>query len=250
MHIGHRPIAGSPTGAAKRDTPTVRGLQLIESRWQSHLLAEVRRIGAVLVVLDPLYELAGVQEDSNDAQRPILRFLRMLMATTGTTVLICHHFGKAAEGRRKIDRVRGASAWYGAARAVYAIEARNEGIQVECLKMSRAAKPVPYLLGKMIVSDNENPAIWLSAMFCERTAATEIQGAEQWILSQLTSGTAFTTSDLRQLAPGSGYSHSSLTKAPRQLSASSRITFTPGPRGAKHLKLASPGETANVEPTT
>lgn len=226
------------------------GLQLIDSRWQSHLIAEVKRVGAILVVLDPLYELAGTQEDSNDAQRPVLRFLRMLISSTGTTVLICHHFGKAAEGRRKIDRVRGASAWYGAARAVYAIETRDEGLQVECLKMSRMAKPAPYFLARTIVSDSGNPGIWRSAIFCERRDATDAEKAGLWIVSQLSSGATFTTSALRRLVPGSGCSRQALTTALRQLEANGRITFTPGPRGAKQWRLTLPVELGNVDGST
>ena len=228
------------------------GLQLIDSRWQSHLLAEVNRLGATLVLLDPLYELAGSQEDSNDAQRPLIRFLRQLMAWTGTTVIVCHHFGKAAEGRRKIDRVRGASAWFGAARAVYAIEARDEGIQVECLKMSRAAKPATYLLARTIISDEANPGTWCSAVFSERSLDGDAYGAEVWLVKQLGSGgAALTTSQLRQLARGSGCSREDLTTALRHLYADRRITFTPGRRGAKHWRLSTlPNDCGNVDEPT
>lgn len=217
------------------------GLQLSDLRWQAHLLAEVERLGALLIGLDPLFELAGVDEDSNVAQRPILRFLRLLMVRTGATVIVVHQFGKAGEGKRKIDRVRGASAWFGAARAVYALEAREDGVQVECLKMSRALRPAPYVLELTVVSDEDNPGVWRSAAFRPRALqAADLDLAEVWILEQLApAGVTFTTTELRKLALGTGRSREDLAGGLRRLEASGRITFDPGARGAKHWRLST-----------
>jgi KaiC/GvpD/RAD55 family RecA-like ATPase len=229
------------------------GLQLTDLRWQAHLLSEVERLGALLVVLDPLFELTGADEDSNVAQRPILRFLRLLMARTGATVIVVHHFGKAGEGKRKIDRVRGASAWFGAARAVYALEARDDGVGVECLKMSRALRPAPYVLELTVVSDEENPGVWRSATFRRRSLeAADVDLAEAWILERLApAGARFTTTELRALAMGTGRSREDLAGGLRRLAASGRITFDPGPRGAKYWRLPTlPDASGKVaEPT-
>ena len=217
------------------------GLQLTDLRWQAHLLSEVKRLGALLVVLDPLFELTGADEDSNVAQRPILRFLRLLMVQTGATVIVVHHFGKAGEGKRKIDRVRGASAWFGAARAVYALEARDDGVGVECLKMSRALRPAPYVLELAVVTDEENPGVWRSATFRRREVeAADVDLAETWILEQLApAGATFTTTELRTLAKGTGRSREDLGGGLRRLAASGRITFAPGAHGKKHWRRST-----------
>ena len=229
------------------------GLQLGDLKGQVHLLAEVERTGALLVVLDPLFELAGVDEDSNVAQRPVLRFLRLLIVRTGTAVIVVHHFGKAGEGKRKVDRVRGASAWFGAARAVYAVEPRDDGVQVECLKLSRAVRPAPYVLERTVVTDDENPGVWRSATFHQRSLqAADVDLAEQWILKQLApAGAALTTTDLRKLALGTGRSREALAGALRGLEASGQITFDPGARGAKHWRRATlPDAVGKVVETT
>ncbi|MBA3895522.1 MAG: AAA family ATPase, partial [Gemmatimonadales bacterium] len=227
------------------------GCQLSEPRWQRHLLAEIKRTEATLVILDPLFELAGVDEDSNVAQRPLLRFLRELMVITGVTVIVLHHFGKAVEGKRKPDRVRGASAWFGAARAVYAIESRDDGLQVECLKLSRAIRPAPYVLERTVETDPENPGIWRSATFHPRTLrAADGDLAESWILEQITRE-PLTTTELRKLALGTGRSREDLAGALRRLEASGRITFDPGARGAKHWRTATlPAGSGKVDQST
>ena len=227
------------------------GLQLSEVRWQLHLLAEIERIGAALVILDPLFELAGVDEDSNVAQRPVLRFLRLLMVRTACTLMVVHHFGKAGEGKRKIDRVRGASAWFGAARAVYAIESREDGIQVECLKLSRAVRPATYVLELTVSTDPDNAGIWRSATFRHRALkGADGDLAEVWILEQV-AREALTSTELRKLALGTGRSREDLASALRRLEASGRITFDPGSRGAKHWRPPTlpPGSGKVVEST-
>jgi 5S rRNA maturation endonuclease (ribonuclease M5) len=229
------------------------GLQLGDPKWQTHLFAEVERTGAILVVLDPLFELTGVDEDSNVAQRPILSFLRLLIVHTGTAVIVVHHFGKAGEGKRKIDRVRGASAWFGAARAVYAVEPRDDGVQVECLKLSRAVRPASYVLERTVVTDGENSGVWRSATFRQRSLqAADVDLAEQWILEQLaTASSAPTTTELRRLAVGTGHSREDLAGGLRRLEASGRITFEQGTRGAKHWQLATlPDAVGKVVETT
>ena len=212
------------------------GVQLTEVRWQLHLGDEVERIGAELVVFDPLFELAGTDEDSNSAQRPVLRFCRLLIRRTGATVIMVHHFGKAAEGKRKIDRVRGASAWFGAARAVYAIEARDDGVQVECLKLSRAARPPTYVLERTVVTDDANLGVWRSATFHRRTIrAADLDLAEQWILEQLTAARGpLTTTELRKLALGTGRSREDLGAGLKRLEGARSNRLRTGPPGAKH----------------
>jgi energy-coupling factor transporter ATP-binding protein EcfA2 len=229
------------------------GVQLSETRWQVHIASEAERVGAGLVVFDPLFEVSGADEDSNTQQRPVVKFCRALMHRTGAAVLVVHHFGKAGEGKRRIDRVRGASAWYNAARAVFALEERDDGLQVECLKMSRAAKPPAFVLERSVVADQHNPGIWRSATLRHRTVrSADLDLAQRWVLEQLdATEERLTTTDLKKLAVGSGYSGEQIQGALKHLELTRLIDFTPGNRGSKFWGRATlPGNVGNLAQST
>jgi hypothetical protein len=211
------------------------GVKLTDLRWQLHLLAEVERIQPVGIILDPLFELVDGHEDSNTEQRSTVQFCRLLCRASGAAVIIIMHFGKAAEGKRKIDRLRGASAWYNAARFAYALEEREEGILVECLKMSRASKPAPFVLEREVTADPANEGTWLSASLRFRTPkASDMDHAERWVLTQLEEADSrMSTSDLKRAAVGSGVSGADVSGAISRLEKARRIDFESGPKNAK-----------------
>ena len=64
-----------------------------------------------------------------------------------------HHAGKASEGKRKIDRIRGASALYSAARAVLFIEADDRGLAVDVVKFNRAEPPARFVLERTVQAE-------------------------------------------------------------------------------------------------
>lgn len=231
------------------------GVQLIETRWQLHLLAEVERVGAGLVIFDPLFDLSGTDEDKNIAQRPVINFCRLLIRQTGATVIMVHHFGKAGEGKRKVDRLRGATAWLGAARAVYAVEARDDGVAIECLKLSRAPRPPTYVLERAVVTDPANVGTWVSATFHRRALrAADLDLAETWILEQLAlAGAPLTTTELRKLALGTGSSREDLGVALHRLEGAGPNHLRSGPTGGEALAdfdLAAtlPGKVGRARP--
>ncbi len=217
------------------------GARLSEPKWQGHLLAEAKRIGASLIVIDPLFEVSGADEDSNSAQRPVIQYCRHLMVQTDATLLMLHHFGKAGEGKRKIDRVRGASAWFSAARAVYALELREGGVQVECLKMNRTARPAPFVLEQTITTDPDNGGIWVTATFRERSVhSADLDQARAWVLKQIREAPErLTTTEVKRAAVGKGIAAPEISSALKGLEEARLIDFLPGPRGAKFWGLAT-----------
>jgi hypothetical protein len=226
----------------------LEGVKLTDLRWQLHLLAEVERIRPVAIVFDPLFEVTDAHEDSNSEQRPTVQFCRLLCHRSGAAVIIVMHFGKAAEGKRKIDRLRGASAWYNAARFAYALEEREEGILVECLKMSRASKPAPFVLEREVTADPANEGTWLSASLRFRTPkASDMNHAERWVLAQLEDADSrMSTSDLKRAAVGSGVSGADVSGALSRLEKTRRIDFESGPKNAKLWRVVClPSEPGN-----
>lgn len=218
---------------------TLAGVRLTDLRWQVHLVSEARRVGAGLIVLDPLVELTDGDESSNTEQRPVIRFCRALIRATGAAVVVVHHAGKAVEGKRKLDRIRGASAWGAAARSIYFCDPHEDGMTVDCLKLSRAKVPPPFVLERHVTESDEQEGTWASATLRFKTAAAAGQDrAERWLLGQLEhAGDRLNTSELKALAKGSGISAADVSSALRQLNLSHRIDWEKGDRGAKRWGL-------------
>ena len=206
--------------------------------WQQHLLDEVERIGAVAVGLDPWFELIDGDENSNSDVRPAIQFCRRLAQRA--TVYISTHAGKAVEGKRKIDRIRGASALYSAARVVYFLERDERGIAVHPLKFSRGELPQRYFVGRTIEVDTENKALWTTARLKYLTPeAAQEQGAEKLVRDALAVSPGMTSGSLKNHAKGTGITAIELSKAIKDLETLGVITHEPGPRNSKHWKLAS-----------
>ena len=211
------------------------GTSLDASAWCAHILAEVERIGARLLVLDPLAELTSAAENSNDDTKPLVRFFREITAKTLAGVLVLHHAGKKVEGKRKLDRIRGASALNAAARAIYFLESMEIGIAIECLKMSRAEKPRRFVVKRVIESAPENRAMWMSARLTYQSQMdAEDETAEKFILDQLTRRGTLNSSELKALAKGASMNAVAISGALKNLSALGQIDFTKGSRGAKN----------------
>lgn len=88
------------------------GLLLDEEAGQRRLVADIERLGAVHVVLDPLVRMHSADEDRAREMRPVLRFIRRLQAEHACSVAVVHHLGKARnEGpkQRPGQRLRGTS---------------------------------------------------------------------------------------------------------------------------------------------
>ena len=219
------------------------GVSLDAPAWRAHILAEVERIGARLLVLDPLAELTSAAENSNDDTKPLVRFFREITAKTLAGVLVLHHAGKKVEGKRKLDRIRGASALNAAARAIYFLESMEIGIAVECLKMSRAEKPRRFVVKREIESDPQNRATWTSARLTYQSQMdAEDETAEKFILDQLARRGTLNSSELKALAKGSSMNAVAFSGALKNLSALGKIDFTKGNRGAKNWFVADLAE--------
>lgn len=224
-------------------------VSLTSHAWRLHLLTEIERIGAALVVLDPLAELITGEENSNSDARAVVKTMRSLSKPTAANVLVVHHFGKPSEGKQQKDMLRGASAYGRASRFTYAIEhdADAHEIKVTCLKLSRGQKPAPFVVRYIIESDPANPAQWTLARFDYVTAQVAIlDRAEAFVLDQLGTGDRMNTTELRDAAKGTGVSGADIGRALKTLSMRQRIDYLEGPKGAKQWGLVClPGNQNN-----
>jgi putative DNA primase/helicase len=218
------------------------GIDLIDPAWAAHVLAAITRLDVGLVILDPLAEIASGDENSNSERRPLMKACRRFTQPTGAAVMLVHHFGKAGGGadgeRPKRERIRGATGVSSASRCTYTLEPRDGEVQIECLKLSRGAKPAPFIVRPTITSRPESRLVWESARFDHvdlRTAA--LDRAEAYLVEHLAGGVALTSTDLRTAAKGSGISNEEIARALVHLETRRLVTFTEGPRGAKLWRL-------------
>ena len=217
----------------------LEGANLNDVGWQQHIQAEAERLGAVLVVFDPLFDLTEGGE-SNEDLKPVIRYARRLARGTGAAVWILHHAGKAVEGRKAIDRIRGASALNQHARFIWFLEEVEGGISFQCLKLSRAKKPAPFVVRSEVEVDPENETLWTSARLTYVSAhVAEKQTAERFIMDMLTRYEhGVTSTDLRKLAAGK-INNAAVAEAQKNLEAMNIIIFDKGPRGSKLWRLNS-----------
>jgi hypothetical protein len=209
------------------------GVQLDEATWAAHVLEEVARLRPVAVGLDPLADLSAGEENSNDETRPVKRLLRQI-GMLGATPYVVHHAGKAVEGKRKRDRVRGASALLAAVRSAWWIEPCQVGIMVECLKLSRAERPEPFVVSRDIETDPDNPGAWHTARLAYVSAhQAEEDAADRFVLDTLARYPFTMSTEIREMAKGTGISAPQIAASVQRLRLLRRIAFRPGKRNSK-----------------
>lgn len=101
--------------AANMAVSCMGGLKLDVGLDAAALVASVRRMfpkGAGLLVLDPLRDLHGREENSGDGMAPVMAALRAIRTVLGCPVLFVHHMSKATKDtseRPAGQRMRGSS---------------------------------------------------------------------------------------------------------------------------------------------
>jgi replicative DNA helicase len=98
------------------------------------LLASARSIGKqiALLIIDPLRDVHGAEENSSDGMSNVMRRLRVLGELLGCAVLVNHHATKPSEstkGRKPGQQLRGSGAIYGSADTVMVFtDSKGNGI--------------------------------------------------------------------------------------------------------------------------
>lgn len=221
--------------------------------WRDHIAAEAERVDAVLVVLDPYSRLTRAAENSTDENKANIAFMSRLNRE-GVTVALVHHAGKKYDGKRKIDRVRGASALNQAARWIHFLERSQLGVAVECLKMSRAELPTRFVVEPEVATEPGEPTLWAEATFDYVTEdQAEEDAADRLILDNLRCHPGTNSTGLKELAKGTGINAVEVSAAIRRLKAVGKIDYEDGPRGAKEWHLtdkADPAEKSSARSAT
>jgi hypothetical protein len=144
----------------------VPALRLDDPTQLAKLAATVARLRPALVVLDPLRDLHGL--DENDAQivSALLAPLRLLQRQYGCSVMVVHHMAKAVEGgapKRAGQRLRGSSALHGWVDSALYLQPTNTDdkrvtVEVEH-RDAQSPKPFQFLIREL--STPTGDALWL-----------------------------------------------------------------------------------------
>ncbi len=138
------------------------GVDLDDPACQVRLIEAALDLKIVLAPFDPLIDLCGegVEENSNSDAKRVTRFLRKFARATRATPVLSMHTAKAAEGRTREDRVRGASAWRNATRLCWWVEPCDSGIELDPIKANRSGRPKVIRVRQTITTEPDNDLMW------------------------------------------------------------------------------------------
>lgn len=139
----------------------VPALRLDDAEQMERLDRTVGQLKPVLVILDPLRDLHGLDENDAQVVSALLAPLRVMQRVHGCSVMVVHHMAKATEfSRRAGQRLRGSSALHGWIDSAIYLTHKDGAIKVE--PEHRGAPPVDSFTFKVESEEtNEGPALWL-----------------------------------------------------------------------------------------
>ena len=214
---------------------------LSDRDWQQELLNVAGDIRPRLIVLDPLSAML-TDENSNSEASVVMKYIRTLAQTTGAAVAIVHHVGKFARGKRVLDLIRGASAYNAASRAIFFLKRHDDGVSVQCLKMSRSVLHPKFRIHLTVRTRENDPATWKAARLSYRhEAESERDRAEELVVQLLTdSAKRLNTTGVKERSRGSGVPIVDVSAALKQLCERGEIAYENGPRNAKYWYVTKP----------
>ncbi|HEU5439379.1 MAG TPA: AAA family ATPase [Ktedonobacterales bacterium] len=197
------------------------------------LEAAIRRIGARLVVIDPLMAYLGPQVNTWRDQdvRSVLAPLARMAQATGAAVVIVRHLNKSS-GVQALYRGGGSIGIIGAARAGLVVAKHPDEPDHERVlapTKSNLGPPMPSLRYRIVPAQTMAQLEWLgecelsatellgsSARSAEGNAAPVLSSAVDWLLEELATGERL-AEEMERGARARAISHTSLRRARKQL---------------------------------
>lgn len=152
------------------DVPMLR-LDDVEQR--EKLDRTVARLKPALVILDPLRDLHGLDENDAQVVSELLAPLRIMQRVHKCAVMIVHHMAKATElARRAGQRLRGSSALHGWIDSALYLTHKDGAIKVET--EHRAAPAIdPFAFRVESEERMDGPALWLQVQHADGEPETK-----------------------------------------------------------------------------
>lgn len=218
------------------------GLALDDPRWKRRILDAARDLGVHFIAGDPLRDIAGpsIEENSNSDAAKVNAVLRAIVTEADATFVYAGHVSKPSEGKQKVHRFRGASAWLNATRLAWWAEHEVGGFTLTPLKGNRSGQLQPLRVKATITSpDGLN---WQAAHFALDTAG-DVTGADVVRVLRLVASAASPppTRAIRALLKGEGVGTDRADAAQAECRARGWVEWTAGPRGSHLWTLTEAG---------
>lgn len=224
------------------------------------IAAAIERIGAVLVVIDPLMAYLNSSVDSHRDQdvRRVLAILAALAASTGAAILLVRHLNKSAVGN-PLYRGGGSIGIVGAARSglVVGRDPEDDTRCILAMSKSNLAKRAPSLAyrveGVNLVGIGEVPRItWLGPVECDAAELLATPRADRgaprrdaarWLENTLAAGPVPAV-DLQRRAKAHGLAWRTVRRAAGEVGVAKRKRGAPGDPSAGWLWVVDPPKVA------
>jgi hypothetical protein len=124
-----------------------RGIDLDSADWVERIIADLKRLGVKLLVLDAARRLSALTDEGPQKVRELTRVLRSIVDRAGVTIVIVHHDVKpsaAGDTRRRSQRASGGD-WFAASECpihVERVDKTESMVRPEDYKFS--SDPLPF----------------------------------------------------------------------------------------------------------
>jgi AAA domain/DnaA N-terminal domain len=172
-------------------------LRLDRGEDREKLTATVRFHRPVLLILDPLIRLHGLDENQSGPMAELLGYFRSLQRSTGTAIAIIHHSRKhSASSAAPGQSLRGSSDLYAFVDSLVSLERRRD--QVTLSAEHRSAPGLGPLPLELVPADDPNQSPYLRLRTSVEDDSSKHMALPDRILAQLAAAaTAVTTDTLR-----------------------------------------------------
>lgn len=146
---------------------TNRGLQLDKPSEIKKLVARaIERHQPALLVLDPLVEMHGGDENKTEQMRPVMRVLKWLRDKYGVSIVVVHHNNKSPEFSTPEKSIRGSTAiWAAMDGGVFVMAGQSDDEKRIKVTLKEGGSASPFLYRPIF--DREHGTITFDAMELE-----------------------------------------------------------------------------------
>jgi hypothetical protein len=169
-------------------------LRLDRGEDREKLTATVKFHRPVLLILDPLIRLHGLDENQSGPMAELLGYFRSLQRSTGTAIAIIHHSRKHAASSAALGQsLRGSSDLYAFVDSLVSLDRRRD--QVTISAEHRSAPGLPPLPLELVPAADPNQSPYLRLRTFVEDDASKQTALPDRILALLTAAAAPVTTD-------------------------------------------------------
>ena len=151
------------------------GVSVDEAAWQVRIIAEAKRVGAVLIIIDPLRSVTARTDQGPAEFQPVALYLRRLLSETGAAIVVVHHDQKPQPGvvdtRKRAQRASGGGIFSNVDAPIQVVNGGDGRTLLTPDGFKHAPDPAPLV----IVRQHEGDAVRLVA---ETTTAATVADVE------------------------------------------------------------------------